>query len=380
MINNELFTQLANAVRFDECLTVLGLKDDGLFDIVQMLTYDKVLQEKFSKQIGKRVIIESFGIRLLEDLLQDPKESNILDLLGLHENLQKIFTGLLDQPDKVVLLVSDIDKLTDFAKAIAQFDELLRVHPGKISFIYLLENVELFLQIQSKLESNSSFFENTYIQPLKGSKERQSLESICGKKYGELKSKKKLGEIFRHSFGHYELYKRLYKAEVTGNFESLDNYVKRLVASFGKSALRIFRKMINGIELSSTEEEIIKLYEELGFVTKQDIVIPLLKKYIRDITPREEFSFDKNTGAIFMESIHNFSKSEVLIIRTFLEHAGEIVTKEDLGRVLWGSRFLKRYSPWAIDQLIFRLRLKIDKLHIAGSIKTVHGKGYVFNR
>lgn len=379
MTNKDLYTQIANAIRFDECITILGFKDDGICEVVQMINGDSDVNSWLQKKSGKQFNSKLFGIKLLQALAQSDPEKDVLEFLGLGENIKKTFSKLMDQPEKIVLIVGEIDKLADPAEAIQQFDELLKYYKRKITCVYILEDVSIFLNVQSQLESNSSFFENTYIQPLEGVKERESLEKMCGEKYGTIKSSKTMKKIFENSYGHYELYKRLYKAEVTKNYESLDNYVKRLVASFGDEALRIFRKLINDVQLEEYEQRIVEVYEELGFIQKGKIRIPMLRKYIKDLTPKTEIRLDRETGKIVFQNLQHFSKSEITMLKMFLENEGEIITKEDIGRVLWGRKFDEKYSPWAIDQSIFRLRLKMDRLHIAGRVKTIHGKGYIFS-
>jgi len=360
--------QIVDAINFHESLSVLGFKDDGLYDLVCPMV----------KSLHSDVVIEPLDVRLIEQLNKQEKDNDIFDFLGINDNLKKRFSSLLSQSKRVVFIVSNIAKFENPVQTIRIFDDLISAYQGKLNFIYLLEDVPLFIKLQKSLDSNSSFFENTFINPLEGAKEKQCLEQICKKKYGALKSAKKLNEIFESSFGHYELYKRLYKAEVTGNKESLDSYARRLTKSFGKDVLRILRKLVKNIELDPGEAEIIDAYKQLGFVREGEIVVPILKTYITKLTPKEEISLDKETGQIIVSNIERFSKSETRLLRTFLEHEGETLTKEELGEVIWGEQVDKKYSPWAIDQYIFRLRLKLDRLHLKGRIKTVHGKGYVF--
>ncbi|MCA9382831.1 winged helix-turn-helix transcriptional regulator [Candidatus Dojkabacteria bacterium] len=380
MHNKQLFKQIENAIKFNESITIVGFKDDGIYDIVHELVSNKELINRIQVDTKRKFIAKVLGVRLIERLNKDEIEDPLLDLMGFSTDTKDIFHDLINGDDELVFIIDEVDKLSNPAKTIDMFDQLLKIYKDKLTIVYTLEHIQVFLDLQSQLDSDSSFFENTFLQALNGEFERKTLEQICQKKYGDIRSKATLDNIFKESYGHYELYKRLYKAEITGNKESLENYARRLTNSFGENALQIFRKVINNIELNHKEEEIIRVYKELGFIEKNKIKIPILRKYIIDLTPKADLGFKGDNGNIILSNIQEFSKTEIEILKTFMEHEDEVITKEELGEVIWGKESDEKFSPWAIDQTIFRLRLKLDKLNLRGTIKTIHGKGYILER
>lgn len=371
-----LLNQLVNSVNFGESTTLLSFKDDGLYDLVSKLVDNKEVYERFQKATKNNIIVRKLSVRLMERMCEEDDEKGLLDYLGLNVHDKDEFLKLLEGGNSVVFLIEEIDKLKNPAKIVDTFDQLLKKYHD-IHFIYLLEDAKVFLDLQSELEPNSSFFENTIIMGLEVEQEKEYLQNMCKEKYGALKNKSKLADIYKQSSGHYELYKRLYKSEITGNYDSFENYARRLIKSFGDKTLQIFRKVVNKVELSDSEEEIIRIYRDLGFVKKNKISIPVLEQFIQDLTPKENIMLNED-GQIIFSNIQQFSKTEIKVLKTFLENEGEIVTKEELGFVVWGTKVDQKYSPWAIDQIIFRIRLKLDKLNLDGEVKTIHGKGYVF--
>ena len=55
---------------------------------------------------------------------------------------------------------------------------------------------------------------------------------------------------------------------------------------------------------------------------------------------------------------------------------GSIVNKDEIANILWKSEAIKKYSDWAIDKTISRLRKKIgDSAHNPKFIETIKGRG-----
>lgn len=374
-----IYKQIANVVNFEESITILGFKDDGLYDMANNLITDEGINLQFQKTVHKKITVKKLGIRLVEKMLDGDYEKIFLEVIGFTSSDHSSFVKLIDKGSRVLILVEDIDRLENPVKIIDMFDQLSKLYMKQVNFVYLIEDVDVFTELESNLSPNSTFFENILFIPLNKDREKKDLETLCSEKYGIIKSKKILSNIFEQSSGHFELYKRLYKKEITSNKDSVENYARRLTNNFGDNTLKILRKLLNKVELSDSEKEIVKLYEELGFIQNNDITIPILKNYIFDLTPKQDVLYKDESGQIVFENIEQFTKSEITLLKSFIQHKGEIISKEDVGKIVWGKEYNKKYSPWALDQLIFRLRMKIDQLNINGEIKTIHGKGYMFN-
>lgn len=373
----KLYSQMKNTLNFKESLTILGFRDDGLAELVYTLFTSKLMPE--IQETNPNIEIKYIDAKLLESLIKKGDEERVYNLLDI-----KVIDSYQEDINKrhnyFVYIVEQIENLDDPKELIDIFDQANNFHLGKTSFFYVIEDVNTYLKLHDRLSPSSTFFENTFFQPLESTNENEYLKNICNKKYGKIKDQKKLKKIFTESYGHYGLYSQLYKAEITSSNTSLDKYIERLTNSFDEKVLRVFRKLTNEIELKQFEEEMITMYKKLGFIHKNNIIIPILKEYITRLTPKEDIQFDDETGQILMENLNMFSNTETKILKIFLKHRNELVTKELLGEAIWGKENSKKYSPWAIDQNIFRLRMKMDKLNLAGEITTKHGKGYVFEQ
>ena len=75
---------------------------------------------------------------------------------------------------------------------------------------------------------------------------------------------------------------------------------------------------------------------------------------------------------------HQLSRYESEILRMLIEHRGEVVSRQDLLRNVWGYVHLP--TTRTVDNHIARLRKKLEKdvdnpVHVV----TVHGLGYRFD-
>lgn len=330
----KIIQKLPQFLNFNESVTVVGFKGDGLKELVR----------KTLKSIDKKDIV------FFEDI----------DSLDIAEG---------------IIVVEDIDKDEDPVGLVETIDEIC--NNSSIKVLYVVDDVNIFGILEEELSADSSFFENTLIVPVSEKNEKETLSNYCEKKYGPIGSTQKLDEIFNQSGGHMDIFKALYKSEVTGIKQIFENYAKKLILSFDPEELKILRKVVKKIEINEEEERTIDIYKKLGFVEKNKITVPALKDFIVSMTPKEKIEYTDD-GQIILTNIHEFSKTEIKVLKTLIENINEIVTKEELGFIVWGREVDQKYSPWAIDQIIFRLRNKLEKLNIYGEIKTIHGKGYIF--
>ncbi len=77
----------------------------------------------------------------------------------------------------------------------------------------------------------------------------------------------------------------------------------------------------------------------------------------------------------------HFSETELDILKGLIERQGNVLTRDEIAKIIWGDNASSEYSSWAIDKSISRLRKKIKKLSIDSSmIKTLRGRGVRFDR
>ena len=93
----------------------------------------------------------------------------------------------------------------------------------------------------------------------------------------------------------------------------------------------------------------------------------------------KDLTLDFNTQKAFKNGTDvNLSPREFLLLAALLRHPGKIMSRDQLGREVWGEA--RTGSARALDVFICKLREKIEEDPTCPrSIKTVRGAGYVFD-
>ena len=90
---------------------------------------------------------------------------------------------------------------------------------------------------------------------------------------------------------------------------------------------------------------------------------------------------EEKSGTIVLDGQpveEKFTTQEYLLLKMFLEMANRLCTRDDVGEALWGKDSYEKYSDWAIDQIISKLRKKLENLRIKDRLITLRGRGYKF--
>ena len=98
---------------------------------------------------------------------------------------------------------------------------------------------------------------------------------------------------------------------------------------------------------------------------------PLFHKYLKKEFLLAENGFSEN------DLIRKLSKNEMELIDYLRNNVHKVVSREDLARVWWNNNWENKYSDWAIDQIIYRLRRKIKKIVIPYKILSKNGQGFI---
>jgi DNA-binding winged helix-turn-helix (wHTH) protein len=194
--------------------------------------------------------------------------------------------------------------------------------------------------------------------------------------------------IYKLSGGIPSLINALVKAFATKQQELTQNYelewmLHEIWESLGKENQKILKEIlldkkvqiedrlqkqfltVTGI--TSENFEIIKPKLMESFTSKQ-INLEVLRKpdyiviadkqiYLPDLTPQQE-----------------------QILKLLIENEGKLVTRDDIAKKIWGEDHLEKYSDYAIDKQISKLRKYIKKSGINKQvISTKKGKGYVIS-
>lgn len=127
--------------------------------------------------------------------------------------------------------------------------------------------------------------------------------------------------------------------------------------------------------------------EQTGLVRQQKIQIPLFEKFIKTKPARsqgeEKIVYDEATNTIRKGEIvisDQLTASEFRLLKFLLQNVERVIEREELIDVVWQeNKSTAGITDQAVDQLIFRLRRKIeDDANNPQHLQTVKGRGFRF--
>jgi hypothetical protein len=137
------------------------------------------------------------------------------------------------------------------------------------------------------------------------------------------------------------------------------------------------------------DQAVAEYLEEVGVIKEGHIQISLLSSFIaseyKDVAKTlQKISYDEHTSTIRKgHSVlsDQLTSSEFRLLRYLLQNEERVIERDELITVVWGdNKSTAGITDQAVDQLIFRLRRKIEEdanhpLHL----QTVKGRGFTFS-
>lgn len=123
----------------------------------------------------------------------------------------------------------------------------------------------------------------------------------------------------------------------------------------------------------NTEQQV--FLKQFGYKnSKGEIFSPLIQKYF---TSRTAIVAPILSGD---ELATIFTVTERKVYKLLENMLGAIVNRETIASSIWGDNWNKKYSDWAIDQVMSQLRKKLVSVSKLGELKTKRGEGYILLR
>lgn len=107
----------------------------------------------------------------------------------------------------------------------------------------------------------------------------------------------------------------------------------------------------------------------------------MLEEYVASLC-RPKTLFTVSGGHVYLNGVpvtDTFSGNEVRVLQVFADAPASVVSRDAVAQAIWGTSWEDRYSDWAIDQTIGRIRKKMLRFDFPKTmIRTVKGKGFVY--
>ncbi len=165
------------------------------------------------------------------------------------------------------------------------------------------------------------------------------------------------------------------------NFLLEKNRVKSVLSEIWKSLSPYEQGLISQREADKSSHLV-----AVGLVKNNELAVPLLESFAKDIDKlktEEKINYDEQTKEIRKGDIvlsEGLTSSEFKLLKFMAENSEKILERDDVVNAVWGDlSSTAGVTEQALDQLIFRLRKKIEENPSSPThIQTVKGRGFKF--
>lgn len=202
-------------------------------------------------------------------------------------------------------------------------------------------------------------------------------------RYKKKLSKKNRRLVLKYAAGNPGIIKALYlQASENLTWEKPDIADERLffrLAGIVNDVSSQYQKVLGGKHKSRRDhfqEQLIRF----GYLKIQGKTLvpftPLLREFL--VYREQQGSKPSVPRTTVDEKLLHLTRSQRSLLTYLESRPGQLVSKDDIAKVLWGDSWAERYSDWAIDQLLSTLRDKMTAIKHEGKIITKRGEGIIF--
>lgn len=289
----------------------------------------------------------------------------------LYNNLKSLYTRARGSLQYVFLVLDDVTQ----PELLNRFGELNELLLRNVIYVPLCNDRETDYVIdQFSKDLNRQFSEE----------ERQLLKELCGGHPFLLKSCTRLialmngqtasiNAVRQMLFSHFEprsVCQKIYGLLTDENKQLLRQIVSTKIKDLPTSAAYLIQLgLIKNMD--DYWYPFGKLFEAVVENDGQYKTIPM--------DSSSDLTFEEKNGAIFIKGASvedKFTRQEYEILRFLLSDPTKLRSRDEIGEAMWGKQSYEKYSDWAIDQVMSKIRKKLKVLGAGESLVTVRGRGY----
>ncbi len=368
----ELSKKTMEYIRLGHNPTLISFPDNGLPEMLHILRRNK----EFAQGVENNYAIFEISLKYVPELSPLNIETAIESEFAMSDIYsENSFLEIVKAGFNVIVLVDDLDEIENPGTASMALDALLKKYRGKLSFIYLVEDPSFLTKYANDLSPTSSVQDALIYHQIGEDWTLAELGRVSAEQYRQEISPIQIMQISKDSNDHYEIFKRLYRDVVFGT-EQAHLYLESMLSDFDLDEINTFKKIVTGAPLSSHEKKLKEDFQKVGFISETDeLTIPVIADKLPSYRIKGKLKLDEGSNRLAGLDLDLLTRSEKKIIEYLLTENTE-VDKDELADVIWGDKVNEKYSEWAIDQRMSRLRKKLKDLGFNIDVKTVYGKGY----
>lgn len=164
-------------------------------------------------------------------------------------------------------------------------------------------------------------------------------------------------------------------------------HIKKIQQALSDSQRHTVQAALTGNKLSAAQKQELDLLFDwkLLIKTNDGDIKPsgeMLTSFIgHKSTDTPALAYDKDAGEIL---INGSPASDILtaqeynLLTSLIQSQNRVCTRDEIATALWGGKYHEKYSDWAIDRLMSRLRQKLNLPPKNPHLVTIRGRGYKF--
>lgn len=171
--------------------------------------------------------------------------------------------------------------------------------------------------------------------------------------------------------------------------ESIKTKLSIIWRMFNKNQQIFLRDIILGKQLTADEVDKVTIRDFLVRARwlkcegkKWQITVPIIHDWLlKRYQLQAEIIINKDQQLMINNVVieKQFSRQERKVMRLLIGKPGEVISREQVAEAVWGDRWEEKYSDWAIDQIVSRLRKKLLELRLGRDyLQTVRERGVIW--
>ena len=326
----------------------------------------------------------------------DPKLSDIKDTL----------TEIVTAGWSVILILNDFEITLSLSPSIyLNLESLMSIDKSKIVYLFL-STVNLFDENVLRSLHNLKFAVSRKVRyfPLFNKNDANMMIEQISNKLNINITDKLNSLLFELCGGHPQLIKySLHILAEKGNDHNfntqkvqeflLNHYQIKIVCAdiwnfLSQKEKDVLKYIFTNGKLPLNNQDEIDYLSNLRLIKKMDdnnyrVFGTLFEAFIKNKIPVQKLTYDSTTKKLLYGvkgCEDKFTYQEFKLLGHFVTHENELVTRDQVGEVMWGKFFHEKYSDWSIDKTISTIRKKLDALGFPSHfLVTLKKRGFSFS-
>lgn len=244
-------------------------------------------------------------------------------------------------------------------------------NPGRIKLV-IGQGVEEVSGFRELIGDLAAYYQHNRVWYRLWDKERVS-------KY--LQGRREIEEVMKLSGGYLPIIRRRLEVENLEGDVVIESVFTTLWECLGERSQKDLLDGVRGVKTVKWSEYLLGT----GMVAwGGEMFSALWKEWLKKKLGLAGWRLEEKNGKLWLNGSvaveDQLSFQEVTVLRRLWEKIGQQVTRSEVAEVLWGKEAEEKYSDWAIDQVISKIRRKTGDVGEKRMIQTTKGVGFVLSQ